>query len=105
LANPNPKPLPESARFKPGQSGNPGGRTKAHAEFVKLMQENAGKAVNRLVTGLAGADLTDSRECAKIILAYAHGKPKQAVELTGEDGGLIGVEVIRRVIIDPSAGD
>ena len=35
MANPNPKPPPAHARFKPGQTGNPGGSTKGYRKTLQ----------------------------------------------------------------------
>lgn len=91
--------------FEPGRSGNPGGRPKVVAEIKALMQDNAARAVQVLLDGLEGPDPKNAKACAELLLAYVLGKPKQTVELGGENGGPIGVEVIRRVIIDPRAGN
>ena len=37
MANPNPTPPPEKNRFKPGQSGNPKGRTKGTKNISKAL--------------------------------------------------------------------
>ncbi|MGI4814370.1 MAG: hypothetical protein ACRYGG_13725 [Janthinobacterium lividum] len=86
--------------FEKGKSGNPGGRSKAHTEFLNLLQENVPAAIKALVRGLD--DPKQAKGCAEVILSYVLAKPKQSVEITGEDGGAIGFEVIRRVIVDPN---
>lgn len=45
MANPNPPPPPEHSRFKPGQSGNPGGkpvntRNKLNADFLNKLADD-----------------------------------------------------------------
>jgi hypothetical protein len=35
MANPNPKPPPEHSRFKPGQSGHPGGSPKSYRKTLQ----------------------------------------------------------------------
>lgn len=87
--------------FEKGRSGNPGGRSKAHTEFLNLLQENVPAAIQALVRGLD--DPKQAKGCAEVILSYVLAKPKQSVEISGEGGGVIGFEVIRRVIVDPGA--
>lgn len=76
--------------------------TKERGEVMRLMREHAPAAVAKLLEGLD--DPKRVNFSIEMILAYALGKPKQAVEISGEDGGAIGFEVIRRVIVDPSKG-
>jgi hypothetical protein len=42
---------------------------------------------------------------ANALLDRAYGRPRQAVELTGENGGAIEITRIERAIIDPQQGD
>lgn len=76
-----------ATRFAKGQSGNPGGRSKAHAEFMAQMRQNAPAAIAALLAGLE--DPRQAKGCAEVILAYAYGKPKQITEISGPDGGPI----------------
>ncbi len=87
--------------FAPGQSGNPGGRLKIKTEFQAAMENSVPAAVKVLIDGLSSDKIKHVEWAAELILAYAVGKPKQAVELSGQDGNPIGIEVIRRVIVDP----
>lgn len=86
--------------FKPGQSGNPGGRAKLSQE----LRDRALKAVDDVIMA-AWLDEVETRgpnwaKCSELIAAYGLGKPTQPV--TGEDGGAI--EVAARVIILPDNG-
>lgn len=69
--------------FKPGQSGNPGGRPKTakFSEEVRefLSQRRGGKT--RLKKVLENLEKHDP----KILLYYAFGKPAESVELSSPD--------------------
>lgn len=80
--------------FKPGQSGNPGGRPKGLGEFREMMRERlTEKAVaaleRHLARGVVGADAVRS---AVEALAFAWGRPAQAVEMSGPEGAAIPVK-------------
>lgn len=104
MSDPNAQP-PAGKGFQKGQSGNPGGRSKAYADFVRTMQEHAPTAIEKLILGLQDKDPKQVKFSVEMILAYAYGKPKQAIEVSGEEGGPIGFELIRRVIVDPRTGN
>jgi CO/xanthine dehydrogenase Mo-binding subunit len=72
--------------WKPGQSGNPGGRPKRDlaAEIARAIFEQNPEAITRAFT----AELKKGN--AKVFAALAdraYGKPRQQVEWMGEDGG------------------
>lgn len=97
MANPNPSP---KTRFKPGQSGNPSGRS---AEELRAMNEAAKIAANLTLKALSSlqerisqgeklseADLAlllsaDTRGMIKEAQDRAHGTPRQAVDHTSSD--------------------
>ena len=77
--------------FVKGQSGNPGGRIKLPEEF----RIKARKVVDLKVIQFWEEEI-DSRgpnaiKASELLVAYAYGKPSQAVELTGKEGGPIEV--------------
>lgn len=96
MANPNPSP---ETRFKPGQSGNPSGKT---AEQARRDEETANLASifrNRVLSRVQeklqeGVDPLDllSSDVIRVLKDSedrAHGTPKQSVEHGGEGGGPI----------------
>ena len=71
------------ARFKPGQSGNPGGRPKVLAQVRELAREKSVEAINTLVA-IMRDEAQDARArvaAANAILDRGWGKPAQAIEL------------------------
>lgn len=74
--------------FKPGQSGNPGGRPKTNPIVVELARAHTQEAILKLVE-LMRLDDEDSRSvqatAAKAILDRAWGTAPQQIILTGDD--------------------
>jgi hypothetical protein len=63
--------------FKPGQSGNPGGRTASFAECQRLAREASPDAMRRLIELMASPDERVALMAADKILERAWGKPKE----------------------------
>jgi hypothetical protein len=97
------KPIPggEATRFKPGQSGNPGGRPKktpladACRELLNkpAPDDPSGRSyaeaiAERLARKALAGDISAAREIAD----RAEGKARQAMELGGVDGGPVRFE-------------
>lgn len=76
-------------RFKPGQSGNPGGRPKRPVELVKACKEfnDEGLKILKEIARRKTNRENDRIRAVELIFAYGNGKPKQGIELTGADGG------------------
>jgi hypothetical protein len=102
MANPNPSP---ETRFKPGQSGNPSGKS---AEQARRDEETANLAsifrhrlLSRVQEKLAdGADPLEllSADVIRVVKDSedrAHGTPKQSVEHGGEGGGPLQIVIQR----------
>jgi len=93
MANPNPSP---ETRFKPGQSGNPSGRSSEELrnmnEAARIASELTLKALSSLQERIGEAEaaqeiaalLLDKEVRGMIIEAQnrAHGTPKQAMDVT-----------------------
>lgn len=78
-----------------GQSGNPAGRPKKLPELDKLLAEVLGEekdgmtAADAILKKLRQMATQGNLRAAEILLDRAYGKPKQALEHTGKDGGPI----------------
>lgn len=92
----NPDPSPEN-RFKPGQSGNPGGLTKEQIEQRKRNRDTA-MAIEEKLLGAVSKDLTENEvealghvraDVLRLIHAAIErhdGKPVAQIDQTSSDG-------------------
>jgi hypothetical protein len=62
--------------FRPGQSGNPGGRTPLFGECQAIAREASPRAIERLVELVESADERVALMAADKVLERAWGKPK-----------------------------
>lgn len=88
--------MPPSA-WKPGQSGNPGGRPKGIGEVMELARKQTPEAIERLVFWMRSEFPAASIAAVQTLLDRAWGKPMQAVEATGRNGGPIQIEDVTDV--------
>lgn len=87
--------------FKPGQSGNPGGRPKRTAEELDLItacKEKTGAALAVIESiMISGENERNRLAAAQAIIERGHGKPKEMVDLQASITGRI--ETITRRIV------
>ena len=82
----------KATRFKPGQSGNPAGRPRtgkfneAAREIAAEIDKKGNSGAERLAKYCFKRALRGSTRHLSIFLAYALGRPKQIVEVSGPDG-------------------
>jgi hypothetical protein len=72
--------MAKDTRFKPGQSGNPGGRPKMPEDLQAKIRDLCPVAVGRLQEHMASSDARISLDACKAILERAYGKPVTPVE-------------------------
>lgn len=77
--------------FKPGVSGNPSGRPKVCAEFKDKARKIADEVVIQFWEREVRTEGPNAMKASELLSAYAYGKPTQAVEVAGKDGGPINV--------------
>lgn len=68
-------------QFQKGQSGNPGGKTKAEAACIAAAQAAGVKAIQKLIALIDSADIGIARLASNDVLDRAFGKPKQTTDL------------------------
>jgi hypothetical protein len=95
--------------FKPGQSGNPGGRPKAEREVIELAREASPRAIGRLIELIDDKDGRIAAAAANSVLDRAFGKPTQPIS-GDEDKPPVGVapvtptvEALAKLSADDSA--
>ena len=79
--------------FKPGQSGNPGGRKKNTLSFVNQIEkvlEQVDEATGKTHLELLAEKYVELGEAGNVtalenIMARLHGKPEQGIKLSGDE--------------------
>lgn len=71
--------------WKPGQSGNPGGRPKEEREVIALARENSKRAIERLAEWVEHDNPKASISACVAIMNRAFGLPTQ--RLAGDEEG------------------
>lgn len=78
-----------ATQFKPGVSGNPGGRPKSIAEVQELARQHTPAAINELAR-IASAGTSEAARVAacNTLLDRAWGKAPQSIDHTSADGSM-----------------
>lgn len=79
-------------RWKPGESGNPGGGRAKTKELATKIREFDDVLVRRLYEIATNESPRDATPAIKLLWAYGHGNPVQAV--TGPDGAELRIGVV-----------
>ena len=85
------------AKFKTGQSGNPGGRPKDAIKFSELARDHSEAALQVLVKALNSKIEKNRITAANIIIERAYGKPPQEVK-GNFDHKIVELALIRKEI-------
>ena len=77
-----------NGQFKPGQSGNPGGRPKGYGEVRELARQHTEKAIDVLVGIMYDekAPASARQAAAEALLNRGWGKPETTVNVGGNVG-------------------
>jgi len=87
-----------SGKFIKGVSGNPGGQRKTTAEFKERCRNFMSEEGFSALIGMASDPKDRDRfRAIELLAGYGLGKPKQGLELTGEEGGSI------QIVIEPAS--
>lgn len=99
--------------FKPGQSGNPGGKTAEQRKLEVEAAEMAARLRHRMLSALMETvEVGDEVNAAAALEAIkadvlrlikdsedrAHGTPKATTEMSGPEGGPINAEITLRIV-------
>lgn len=85
-----------STSFKEGQSGNPNGRPPKGYSITEMMKEmlaNKPEIKQSIGAVIAAKAMEGDPTAIKTLWQYMDGMPKQAVEMTGEGGGPLQVNI------------
>lgn len=88
--------------WKPGQSGNPGGRPKIVEPFRAAMRERSPKAIAEVDKALASGDPEHRRWAVNTILAYAWGRPspieREETEARADEQPIDVIDLAKRIV-------
>src|SRR5215472_8733707 len=71
--------------FKPGQSGNPGGRSRAQIDVRNAARKHTQAAIDTLVLVMRNGKPSEAAMAANSLLDRGWGKPRQAVDAAIDD--------------------
>ena len=88
--------------FKPGQSGNPGGRPKISDDVREMLKAATPKAVRLLVSVMDddGQKTALRMDAAKTIIERVYGKPLQPIDSTISGGLDVGLSDADRQLLE-----
>lgn len=83
--------------FKPGQSGNPGGRPSGARQALNELLDDVFKPARRrkVLEKLISDAESGNHDARTLLLAYAYGRPTEYKEVSGPDGAAIPLEITR----------
>lgn len=97
----------KSGRFVKGApSPNPGGRPKVADDLVELARGATAETFEFLLSVMRNpkASRRDRVRCAEVVLAYGHGKPTQALTVSGKNGEPLSAPQFAFTITFPDGG-
>jgi hypothetical protein len=71
--------------FKPGESGNPGGKAKKSNRAAGMAREHTEKAIQVYIASLASEDERIRLDAATKLLERGWGKAQEYVEVSGDE--------------------
>jgi hypothetical protein len=96
---PNPENI-ENHKFPKGKTGNPNGRPKKLPNLDALLAAELGEDTDqgksnmrKILQGLLKAAAKGNHRAAEILLERAYGKVKQNLEVSGQQGGAIQINI------------
>jgi hypothetical protein len=81
--------------WKPGQSGNPGGRPRKRLidrELEELLSDSDSSLANAIARALLVRARKGDLKAIQLVVERTEGRPRQAVEVSGPDGNRIALE-------------
>ena len=75
--------------FKPGQSGNPGGRSKAQVDVRNLAREHTKEAIDTLVLVMRNGKPAEAAMATNSLLDRGWGKPQYSEPLVSDSASRV----------------